>query len=201
MWKDWCRNSYTPNWWETAPGRLPLGRARRVGLKLESGHLASEARVVPPVRLLHSIPGRIRVHLLNWGGLECEALERRIRLLPGVRGVVANQLTGNVLIRFDPLRTSAQAVMALMNSALGKPVSQAAQARGRSRKLRAPGGKVFAAGPFLVRSVSRHAPAIASLVFSVVTCTTPLGLVRVALETLQLCGELTGPVSEPAVGS
>jgi hypothetical protein len=179
-----------------------VSRARRGTLKLESGYLVAKARVVPQPQLLHSIPGRIRVHLPHWGGLECEALQRRIRLLPGVRGVVANPLTGNVLIRFDPLRTSAQGLLPLLSSVLANSPAPAGQSRGRPRKLRTLGksveGEVAAAGSSRVRTVSRHAPAIVSLVLSLVTCTTPLGLVRVALETLQLCGELTASSPAPA---
>jgi hypothetical protein len=53
-------------------------------------------------RVVHSLPGRVRVHLPGWSRPELTSLEHRLRQARGVRGVRANALTGNVLIHFDP---------------------------------------------------------------------------------------------------
>ena len=53
-------------------------------------------------RILHALPGRIRVHLPAWCGRGRWHIERQLHQVPGVRRVEANPLTGNVLIGFDP---------------------------------------------------------------------------------------------------
>jgi hypothetical protein len=66
---------------------------------------------VPTPRIEHSIPGRVRVHLPRWPGHDADAVERRLRRLPGVRGARANPLTRNVVIRFDRRLTDQAAVL------------------------------------------------------------------------------------------
>ena len=53
-------------------------------------------------RILHTVPGRIRVHIPEWEGQGKRNIEEQIRQLPGVQRVQANTLTGNMLILFDP---------------------------------------------------------------------------------------------------
>lgn len=67
-------------------------------------------------RLLHALPGRVRVHLPDWADDEPWRLEGRLRRVPGVRGVQANPLTGNVLVRFDPTATDGDRVLAAMRA-------------------------------------------------------------------------------------
>lgn len=52
-------------------------------------------------RLLHALPGRMRVHLPEWGGQNQRKIESALRKLPGVQSVQANPLTGNILIAYD----------------------------------------------------------------------------------------------------
>jgi hypothetical protein len=52
-------------------------------------------------RVIHRLPGRLRVHLPRWSGQDCRQLEEGFCLVPGVYSVHAEPLTGNVLIRFD----------------------------------------------------------------------------------------------------
>jgi hypothetical protein len=187
-----------------------LARSRRRQVTSDMGPAAAKdcsrpaLSLVPPVQLIHSIPGRIRVHISEWGNCEVDGLERRVRALPGIRAVVANPVTQNVLIRFDPLLTTTEAVLARVRS---ETSLTSTTARCRPRKLRASGRPSTGAavrGMTLVRTaragfqlrpfaILPHAPALLSLVLSLLTCTSPLGLVRVALEALQLCGELSGP--------
>jgi len=53
------------------------------------------------VRVVHSLPGRLRVHLPDWSGTEPVALEQLVAALPGVSEVRVSALTRNVLVRFD----------------------------------------------------------------------------------------------------
>src|SRR5690348_2627702 len=57
-------------------------------------------------QIIHALPGRIRVHLSRWSGLGASALETHICQIQGVRQVQATTATGNVLISFDPAKTS-----------------------------------------------------------------------------------------------
>jgi calcium-translocating P-type ATPase len=58
--------------------------------------------VVDQPRLIHTIPGRARIHLAEWPGYDQHQVEAQLRRINGVRSVQANSLTQNVLIRFDP---------------------------------------------------------------------------------------------------
>ncbi len=72
------------------------------------------AAAVEAPRLMHALPGRMRVHLPEWSGDGQRALETRLRQVPGVRSAQANPLTGNVLIQFDPAVTDAHTLLALV---------------------------------------------------------------------------------------
>ena len=54
--------------------------------------------------VVHSLPGRLRVHLPRYA-THGRRLAGRVRHLPGVTRARANPLTGNVLIEFDPRAT------------------------------------------------------------------------------------------------
>lgn len=146
-----------------------------------------------PLQLIHSIPGRVRIHVPGWGNLDCAAFERRLSLMPGVGYAHANPLTRNVLIQFDPSSRSTEGLLRMVETTLRgspsrprKPLASGKPARSLSQPNAA--GVLRWYKPLAVRA--RHAPAIISLILSLVTCSSPLGVVRVALETLQLCGEL-----------
>jgi hypothetical protein len=62
-------------------------------------------------RVLHTVPGRIRVHLPAWSGQGQRKLETMLRQLQGVRSVQASALTGNVLIHFDPQVTTEPTIL------------------------------------------------------------------------------------------
>ena len=51
--------------------------------------------------ILHTIPGRIRMHMPDWSGQGKRALEAQLRKISGIHSVDANTLTGNILIHFD----------------------------------------------------------------------------------------------------
>jgi uncharacterized membrane protein YbaN (DUF454 family) len=58
--------------------------------------------------VVHSSRGRLRVHLPDPDG----RIVTRLRAVPGVTDATANEVTGNVLILFDPQQTSEQALLA-----------------------------------------------------------------------------------------
>jgi copper chaperone CopZ len=72
-------------------------------------------------RLVHSLPGRMRMHLAGWPRAGQCAVEARLCQVPGVHSVQANPLTGNVLIHFDPTATDEQTLLAVVQTL--KPVS------------------------------------------------------------------------------
>jgi hypothetical protein len=133
--------------------------------------------LVSSFTVVHSIPGRIRIHIPDWRNLELGALERRIRLVPGVRTVAVNSLTQNVLIRFDSKVVARDRVLRLLDGEV------AGKAEDKRRKMK----QETAILPFRLS----HAPAVIGLVLSLVTCSSPLGWLRVALESLQLFSEVT----------
>src|SRR5438128_8730425 len=67
-------------------------------------------------RVLHSLPGRIRVHLPGWSGQGKRDIEKQLRQVCGVRSVQANPLTGNILVQFDPAITNEQTIIELVRT-------------------------------------------------------------------------------------
>ncbi len=94
------------------------------------------AVVAEEPRLLHSLPGRMRVHVPAWSG-QPRGIETRLRQLPGVKSAQANPLTGNILIGFDPAVTDQQALLAALRAlepeAPAEPAEAPAQRRAPER--------------------------------------------------------------------
>src|SRR5918996_6125067 len=67
-------------------------------------------------RVLHALPGRVRLHLPGWSRAEPAELEQVIRAVPGVRQATASSTTRNILILFDPNLVSPEAVQAALRS-------------------------------------------------------------------------------------
>src|SRR5579885_3634482 len=53
-------------------------------------------------RVVHALPGRVRVHLERWSGQNQRGLEAELEAIPGIRSARANSHTRNVLLCFDP---------------------------------------------------------------------------------------------------
>ena len=53
-------------------------------------------------RVVHALPGRVRVHLPDWEGQGQRGLEGCLRRMRGVSDVRSSPLTRNVLVHFDP---------------------------------------------------------------------------------------------------
>jgi len=67
-------------------------------------------------RVIHTLPGRVRVHLPGWSGQGKRSIEAHLREVPGVWSVQANSLTGNILIQFDPAIAQEQTILAVLRS-------------------------------------------------------------------------------------
>ncbi len=66
-------------------------------------------------RLVHALPGRVRIHVRVEPGQSSADLEAAVDRLPGVRSVQANMLTGNVLVRYDPAVTNDRALLSALH--------------------------------------------------------------------------------------
>ncbi|GLV60778.1 hypothetical protein KDH_75970 [Dictyobacter sp. S3.2.2.5] len=58
--------------------------------------------VAGTIDVLHTITGRVRVHVPGWSGQGRRHVEMQLQQLPGVERVQANPVTGNILLLFDP---------------------------------------------------------------------------------------------------
>ncbi|MBV9453622.1 MAG: hypothetical protein JOZ19_05810 [Rubrobacter sp.] len=67
-------------------------------------------------KIVHAIPGRVRVHLPGWGGREPHDIETQLRCVKGVISARPNPLTGNVLIHFDPAETDGGTILRAMRA-------------------------------------------------------------------------------------
>jgi len=74
------------------------------------------AVVAEEPRLIHALPGRIRVHVPGLAGASERRLETHLRALPGVRSARANGLTSNILICFDPAMMDEQRLLTLVRT-------------------------------------------------------------------------------------
>jgi cation-transporting P-type ATPase I len=72
--------------------------------------------VAEKLHVIHTLAGRVRVHLPGWSGQGRRSIEAQLREVPGVWSVQANPLTGNVLIQFDPAITQEQTILAVLRS-------------------------------------------------------------------------------------
>ena len=67
--------------------------------------------VVEKPCILHTIPGRVRVHMPGWSGQGKRALAAQLRQVIGIHSVEANALTGNILVHFDSTATNEQDIL------------------------------------------------------------------------------------------
>ena len=89
-------------------------------------------------RVVHSLPGRARVHLPSWPGTEPAELERRVCALPGIQRARASARTRNVLVHFDRDAHDEDAIVAALAQLPAASADRAHEARSRSRAARAP---------------------------------------------------------------
>lgn len=105
--------------------------------------LAVAEAVVEEPRIVHAIPGRVRVHLPDWDGRGQRGLEAHLRGLRGVLGARANPLTLNVLVRFDPAETDEESILAAARTSTPdatEEIEREAEAPPVQRERREPSG-------------------------------------------------------------
>src|SRR5271170_6918356 len=82
-------------------------------------------------KVVHCSFGRLRVHLIRWPRWRIEDLTTRLGDFEGVHRVETNSFTQNVLLLFEPRRTSAPALLRSLNTALTsnwvKPAAQGSE--------------------------------------------------------------------------
>lgn len=61
--------------------------------------------------ILHATPGRLRVHLPGWSGRGRLSLQTQLCQVPGIHSARANELTGNVVVGFDPATIRPEGVL------------------------------------------------------------------------------------------
>src|SRR6266699_2334207 len=66
--------------------------------------------------VLHTIPGRARIHVPEWSGQGKRTIETQLRQVQGIYSAQANSLTGNILINFDPAVTNEQTILSAVGS-------------------------------------------------------------------------------------
>src|SRR2546421_391875 len=52
-------------------------------------------------RVIHALPGRVRIHIPEWTGGGQQEIEAQLRQIPGIYRVRGNPLTGRVLVEFE----------------------------------------------------------------------------------------------------
>src|SRR5690242_6253171 len=110
------------------------------------------AVVVEEPRLLHALPGRLRVQLPWWSGQHPHQLEARLRQIPGARSVQANALTGNILISYDARLTNQQAILdALRTPGPDTAEAEPASAQQETREQQAARAKPSPAAPHVLK--------------------------------------------------
>jgi hypothetical protein len=91
----------------------------------------SAASAARAPRVLHALPGRIRVHLPGWTADERAPLEQRLRAIEGVRTARADPRTGNVLVQFDPGATDRDSILEALGRAHCAPAGGATRRAAR----------------------------------------------------------------------
>jgi calcium-translocating P-type ATPase len=84
----------------------------------------------PPVlpRILHLSRGRVRIAEPRLTRRALARAEAQVRSLPGVVALRPSRRTGNLLVTFDPSRTSAERIFAALRTAFFDPISAATAA-------------------------------------------------------------------------
>lgn len=155
-------------------------------------------------RVVHSLPGRVRLHLATWNGERASELEERLRRCRGVLSAEATPLTRNVLVRFDPRQTTLESVRITAGRlASGSAPSGSARRRGQPIRVATSEAAVAASppGPGPRRAVPArsgtafvallpHLPKLITLLLSLLSASGPLGLLVTGVEALQLIAEI-----------
>ncbi len=102
-------------------------------------------------RVIHSLPGRVRVHLPHFSDQDPGVLERRVCEVQGVQRVRANAHTRNVLVQFDRTAATEDVILA----ALGETAPPRSPEPPRGSRVRGAVKGVGAVPKYAVREVGR----------------------------------------------
>jgi hypothetical protein len=164
-------------------------------------------------RIVHALPGRVRLYVagLTAGGT-ARRLETRLLRARGVRQVLTNHITGNMLVHFDPSATDAERLLEIARSVVGarsertrmrwgavrcRPLTAAAQAKTVTIEdvRRRRDASEWRPVPRRRRGLSLRPwifflPSIVSLLPASITAGGPIGLAHAGVEAIQLLGKL-----------
>lgn len=157
-------------------------------------------------RVLSGIPGRLRLHLPVQRDELLHQMVRQLQEMPGIRRVMLNALTGNVLIHYNASVLTEPALIACVDGLRRDPLSAGAPpaADGPPIALR---GEVLPAPTTICQRASAGRPRHymparshtmmllgkgASIALSLILAESPLGLLLGGLEALHLLVETVG---------
>jgi hypothetical protein len=164
----------------------------------------------PQLRIVHALPGRIRVHVPRLSAAPHAAVQgalSRLRRLAGVRRVSASSVTGNVLVTYDPDSLDEGLLLAALGGE--RPGATASAARTPApRRVERPTLLRAAAGILPLLPLARRwlaavlgprpaallslLPAALGLARSILAGGGPLGWTLAALDAVQLAVDVGG---------
>ncbi|MCW3047790.1 MAG: family hydrolase [Solirubrobacterales bacterium] len=97
--------------------------------------------VTAPPRVVHSLPGRARIHVPAWSGTAPAALEARLARSGGIRRARASRHTRNVLVEYDRDRLDEAAVVRRLVRAVRE--TRAATGRAPEARVEPPTGRIL----------------------------------------------------------
>jgi hypothetical protein len=83
--------------------------------------VTSEGLTIP--RVIHELPGRVRISLAGWPDAQLDEAEARLGRLPGVRRARASHWSNNVLVEFDPSQLDTAGIVSRLARLAGRTAS------------------------------------------------------------------------------
>lgn len=123
-------------------------------------------------RIISSVRGRMRLHVPALQIAAAHDIEETLTAVRGVREVRASALTGNVLVRFDPVALTATEVSLLVT--------------GVSRDLPIPIPKPMSKPPLRLPPL----PDLIAVIVALATAESPIGLLLAGVDALKLIDAL-----------
>ncbi len=115
--------------------------------------------VADEARLVHALPGRVRVHCPGISGCDPRSVETDLRGLSGVHEAQANPITENVLVHFNPHLIDADAIVAavrrLVQSVRYEDIQTSPMAHARGPRVIASGRGTTKRARIAVRGLDR----------------------------------------------
>jgi len=106
-------------------------------------------------RVIHALPGRVRIHIPEWTGGGQQEIEAQLRQIPGIYRVRGNPLTSNMLMIFDPTLTDEQTILQTISRLNIQQMNEQPQPAPPPPALREKAGKMIRAR-IAVRGLDRN---------------------------------------------